>query len=129
MNGPSSEMYTTLHRRQFLAAGTAALVVAMTRWAAAQTQEKVIPVVARKFVFLPNEITLKLGEPVVLAFTAVEVVMGFSIPELKLRTDIIPGQVARLSLVPDRLGTFDFLCDIFCGDGHEGMGGRLTVIP
>ena len=117
-----------IQRRQFLVLATAGVAVALAPWTDAQSQEKVIPVVARKFVFLPNEITLKRGESVVLEFTAVEVVMGFSIPELKLRTDIIPGQPARLRLVPEREGSFDFLCDIFCGDGHEGMNGRLIVV-
>jgi cytochrome c oxidase subunit II len=115
-------------RRTLLGAAVATWVVVVARWADAQAGEKVIQVVARKFVFIPNEITLKLGEPVVLEFTAPEVVMGFSVPALKVRTDIIPGQVARLRLVPEREGTFDFLCDVFCGDGHEGMTGRLIVV-
>ena len=93
----------------------------------AQPKERVIPVVARKFVFLPNEIRLKKGEPVVLEFTAPEVVMGFNAPDLKLRADIIPGQVARVRFTPQKEGTFPFLCDIFCGDGHEGMSGTIIV--
>lgn len=113
-------------RRRLIAAGAAGVALALAR--AAQPDEKVIQVVARKFIFLPNEITLKRGEPVVLEFSAPEVVMGFSVPELKLRTDIVPGQLARLRLVPERVGSFDFLCDIFCGDGHEGMNGRLIVV-
>jgi heme/copper-type cytochrome/quinol oxidase subunit 2 len=32
-----------------------------------------------------------------------------------------------LRVVPETEGKFDFLCDIFCGDGHEGMTGRLIV--
>lgn len=51
-----------------------------------------------------------------------------TIADLKVRTDIIPGQIARLRLVPERTGIFTFLCDVFCGDGHEGMNGQLTVV-
>jgi cytochrome c oxidase subunit 2 len=116
-------------RRRALAAGIVGLAGAtFGARVRAQPQEKVIRVVARKFVFLPNDIRIKEGEPVVLELTAPEVVMGFSVPELKQRVDIIPGQVARLRLVPERAGTYDFLCDIFCGDGHEGMSGKLHVI-
>lgn len=103
-------------------------MVALFRGAGAQSGEKAITVIARKFVFLPNQITLERGVPVVLEFTAPEVVMGFNVPALRLRTDIVPGQVARLRLVPEQEGTFDFLCDVFCGDGHEGMSGRLIVV-
>ena len=83
---------------------------------------------ARKFAFLPGEITLKQGVPVVLEFVAADVVMGFSAPDFKVRADIIPGQVARVRLVPQQIGTFEYLCDIFCGEGHEGMHGTINVV-
>jgi len=35
--------------------------------------------------------------------------------------------VARLWLHPGKPGTIDFLCDNFCGDGHERMQGRFVV--
>jgi cytochrome c oxidase subunit II len=118
----------TPQRRRLLAAGiVAAAGAAFSAGVLAQPKERVIKVVARKFVWLPNDITLKKGEPVVLEFTALEVVMGFSAPELKQRVDIIPGQVARVRLTPDKTGTFVFLCDIFCGEGHETMSGRIRV--
>ena len=88
---------------------------------------RVIPVVARKFVFLPRDIHLKMGQPVVFEFTAPEVVMGFYAPDLDLRALIVPGQVARLPFTPKKAGKFAFLCDIFCGEGHEGMSGEITV--
>ncbi len=67
------------------------------------------------------------GVPVVLEFVTADVVMGFNAPDFNVRADIIPGQVARVRLVPDKTGTFVFLCDIFCGDGHEGMSGQIHV--
>jgi cytochrome c oxidase subunit 2 len=112
-----------MRRRQLLLAGALGGLGAL---AGAQPAEKVIAVVARKFVFLPNEIALRRGEPVVLEFTALEVVMGFS-RHLNLRAVIVPGQVARVRFLPDRVGRFDFLCDICCGEGHEGMSGKIVV--
>ncbi|MGE5823032.1 MAG: cupredoxin domain-containing protein, partial [Bacteroidota bacterium] len=87
-----------------------------------------IRVTARRFVFLPNVLTLKRGVPVTLEFTSADVVMGFSAPDFNVRTDIIPGQVSRLRFTPDKVGDFTFLCDVFCGDGHEGMNGTLHVV-
>jgi cytochrome c oxidase subunit 2 len=113
-----------MRRRQLILAGT---IGGLGVLAGAQPAERVIAVVARKFVFLPNEIALRHGEPVVLEFSAVEVVMGFFAPDLNLRAVIVPGQVARVRFVPDRVGRFDFLCDIFCGEGHEGMSGKIVV--
>jgi cytochrome c oxidase subunit 2 len=113
--------------RRLLLTGFAATLVAVAARAATQDGARRIPVVARKFVFIPNEITVRQGESVVLEFTAPEVAMGFFAPELGLRALIVPGEVARVPWTPDRAGRFDFLCDVFCGDGHEGMSGHLVV--
>ena len=40
---------------------------------------------------------------------------------------IIPGVPARVRFTPEKSGTFPFLCDIFCGDGHESMSGTIVV--
>lgn len=90
--------------------------------------ERVIKITAKKFDFAPAELTLKKGVPVVLEFTSPDVLMGFSAPDLGVRTDIVPGQVARVRLVPGKAGQFAFVCDIFCGSGHEDMSGTITVV-
>ncbi len=115
-----------MHRRQAIVLGASTLVALAAR-AATQPGERVIPVVARKFVFIPNEIAVKVGETVVLEFTAPEVAMGFFAPALGLRTLIVPGEPARVRWHADKAGRYDFLCDVFCGDGHEGMNGHIVV--
>ena len=117
-----------IDRRRMLVGVSAAVLAGLAAARVpAQAAPREIKVVARKFVFLPNEIALKRGEPVVLEFTSPEVVMGFYAPDLNLRTVIIPGTPARVPYTPDRAGTFPFICDIFCGDGHEGMSGTIVV--
>jgi len=96
--------------------------------AATQPEEQVIKILARKFTYSPNKLTLKKGVPVVLELTTADVLMGFNAPDFDVRADIIPGQVARVRLMPDKIGTFAFLCDIFCGSGHESMSGTITVV-
>lgn len=54
--------------------------------------------------------------------------MGFNVPDLGLRADIVPGQTTRLRIVPGKVGTFTFFCDVFCGTGHEEMTGMITVV-
>ena len=115
-----------LRRRRLLAAGLAAIAGAAVG-ARAFAQERVIRVTAKKFEFTPNDIELKKGEPVVLEFTSADVLMGFSLPDFKVRTDIPPGSVTRLRFTPDRVGSFEFVCDNFCGDFHEDMSGKIRV--
>jgi cytochrome c oxidase subunit 2 len=95
---------------------------------AAQPDEQVIKITAKKFDYTPNHITLKKGVPVVLEFTTTDVLMGFNVPDLGARADIVPGKVVRVRIVPDKVGTFTFFCDIFCGSGHEDMTGTITVV-
>ena len=121
-------MILDTNRRRMLGASTGIFVcAALGAGFAARGEDKVIRVTARKFVFTPNEIALKKGEPVVIELSTLDVFMGFNVPELQVRSDIVPGKVMRLSLTPDRAGTFTFLCDVFCGDGHETMSGKIVV--
>ena len=96
--------------------------------AAAQPGEQVIKILARRFTYTPDKLTLKQGVPVILELTSADVLMGFNAPDFDVRADIIPGQTARVRLVPDKVGTFTFLCYIFCGSGHETMNGTITVV-
>lgn len=100
------------------AAGTAALGVG---FAQGTTEPRVIELTARRFVYEPNEIALKAGERVVLAIRSIDFIHGMNIP------DLVPGRVTRLALQPKAPGVIDFVCDNFCGDGHEEMHGRFIV--
>ena len=93
----------------------------------AQPEPRVIAVRAKKFEFTPAEIPLKVGEPVVLEFTTDDVHMGFDAPGLGLHADIVVGRPVRVPFTPSKTGSFDFACDVFCGEGHEEMGGVIIV--
>jgi len=95
---------------------------------AAEPPAKVIKIVAKRFDYTPGQLTLKKGEPVIFELTTRDVLMGFNLPDFNLRADMVPEKVTRVRFVPDRTGTFTFLCDVFCGEGHERMQGTLTVI-
>jgi cytochrome c oxidase subunit II len=118
------------HRRLLLRAGTAVGLVAVAGRIAVQAQPKpkIIPVLARKYTYEPAELTLKVNEPVVFHLTTQDVVMGFSVPDFGVRATIIPGQTIEVPMTPTKLGEFIFLCDVFCGSGHENMEGTLRVI-
>ncbi|HYL89611.1 MAG TPA: cupredoxin domain-containing protein [Burkholderiales bacterium] len=109
-----------MNRRLFLL-----LPLAGAAWA--QPEPRVIAIRAKKFEYMPAEIELKAGEPVVLELTTEDVHMGFDAPELGLHADIIPGRVVRVPFTPGKPGSFEFACDVFCGSGHEDMTGVIKV--
>jgi cytochrome c oxidase subunit 2 len=114
-------------RRLFLLGAAAGAASILLPAIAVGPQERVIQVRARRFVFDPQTIQLKRGEPVNFEFTSLDVPMGFNAPDFNVRSDIMPGKVTRLRFTPDKAGQFDFHCDIFCGSGHETMAGTLVV--
>ena len=89
--------------------------------------ERVIKIVAKRFVYNPKQIVLKKGQPVVFELTTLDFGHGFSIPDLDFRADFIPGKVNSVRLTPQKAGKFEFLCDNFCGSGHEDMDGDMIV--
>lgn len=120
-------MNSSRERRHFLIGSASVGLSAIAVVAGAQSQDKVIKVVARKFTYAPDRILLKKGQPVVLEFTTLDVPMGFNAPDFGVRTDILPGMASRVRFTPDKVGEFGFHCDLFCGSGHEDMIGTIVV--
>lgn len=109
------------------AVALAALLGVASVYANPAAEEPVIRIGVKKFEYSPSEIVLKKGVPVVIELTSLDRVHGFNLPDFKTRADVIPGMVTRVRLVPDKAGTFEFFCDVFCGDGHEEMSGKIIV--
>lgn len=88
---------------------------------------RVVRITAKKFEFEPPQVRLKRGETVVLELATADRSHGFKVPELGIRVDALPDEVHRVTLTPDRAGRFTFLCDVFCGEGHDDMEGHIVV--
>ena len=115
--------------RQILGAmAVLALVYAAQAQSSSAPAQQVIHLTAKKFEYSPNEITVKKGRPVVIEIVSLDRKHGFTIPDLKVRSDVKPGAENVVRFTPDRAGTFNFHCDLFCGSGHEGMAGTLVVV-
>lgn len=107
-----------------------AFIMVLFAWgnfAGANDKEVIIKMTAKKFEYSPKDISVKKGIPVVLEFTSLDGLHGFYCPGLGIRTDIEPQKVNRLRFIPEKVGTFSFHCDNFCGSGHEDMTGTIMV--
>ena len=127
-------MPSTFEERRRLLKG--AVVVATAPLAAAFTacvlaadgvEDAVVKVIAKRFQYEPNEIRLQAGKTVVLEITSLDFVHGMKIPDLSMRADLPPGRVTKVKVKFDKPGEYAFLCDNFCGDGHEEMAGKFIV--
>ena len=102
-------------------------VASVSHKTTAPPSEKVVKIVAQRFMYTPNEIHLKKGESVTLEFTSMDFVHCFKVPDLGLRADLPPARKTLVRLSPQKAGRFPFLCDNFCGSGHEEMNGVIVV--
>jgi heme/copper-type cytochrome/quinol oxidase subunit 2 len=95
--------------------------------AAPAAAARVVKIEARRFAYVPSQVTLRRGVPVTFELTSRDVAHGFSLPDFGVRAKLEPGEVARVAFTPDKVGTFTFLCDFYCGAGHEDMSGTVVV--
>jgi len=107
--------------------GALAGATAMTRRSIASGAPHIVKITAQRFRFTPDEIALKRGQPAVLEITSLDFVHGFNVPDLGIRTNLIPGRVNSVAIRALAPGRYPFLCDNFCGAGHEEMNGSIVV--
>ena len=91
-------------------------------------QPQVIKITAKRFEYSPNVIRIKAGVPMIFEFTSLDRIHGFTVPDLgAIRLTIEPGKANRVTILAPKPGTYEFHCDIFCGDGHEGLTGTIIA--
>ena len=98
-----------------------------------QSAERDISVRIVKGDFSPNRIAVRKGETVRLTLTAQEIdekfsAHGFAIKEFGISETVAIGESKTITFTPDRSGTFVFFCSVYCGEGHMGQSGVLTVV-
>ncbi|MWV44182.1 cytochrome C oxidase subunit II [Paenibacillus sp. HJL G12] len=88
----------------------------------APSEELVIK--ATNYAFDKQEYHLKKGVPVKITFENEQGTHGVLIPALELQLD---GKHKSKVVTPEKAGTFDMTCSIFCGAGHTAMIAKVVV--
>jgi cytochrome c oxidase subunit 2 len=86
-----------------------------------------IEITAQRFNFMPGEITLKKGEPVILVLKSLDVDHGLRIREFGVNAIIKAGKTVEVKFTPNKSGDFIGHCSNFCGPGHGSMEIKLHV--
>ena len=73
------------------------------------------------------ELHLPLDRPVKVLLRSKDVLHDFTVPQFRVKMDLVPGMVTYLWLTPTRTGAFEILCEELCGLGHFAMRGRVVV--
>ena len=75
-----------------------------------------------------NELHVPVGRPVKLIMTSEDVIHNFSIPAMRVKSDVIPGRFVQIWFEPTRPGTYQIFCAEYCGTQHSGMIGQVVVM-
>ncbi len=106
--------------------GLTLIPAAVFRTRAASAPAHVI-VLARKFEIEPAEIVVAVNRQLILQVSTSDFPHGFAMPDFGIRVDLVPGKTVELNLTPRKPGRFHYVCDNFCGEGHDKMSGILIV--
>jgi len=77
---------------------------------------------------LANVLTVPLGRPIVVELSSRDVVHSFTLNEMRVRQDAVPGQVVRTWFTPTMTGQWEIGCSQLCGLGHYRMRGAFSVV-
>ncbi len=101
-----------------------------------------VTVVAGRYGFYPQEITVPAGTPVTFRFATPDVLHGLHVPGTNVDTMVIPGYVSEVNTVINydavaRVAEKDgngglkvpLYCNEYCGLGHHFMWSRIIVTP
>jgi cytochrome c oxidase subunit 2 len=78
---------------------------------------------------ITSELVLPANREVDLRLSAQDVIHGFSVPELRLKQNAVPGQAMHIHFTPTTPGTYAILCTQLCGLGHYRMNATLRILP
>ncbi len=94
----------------------------------AQDAPQRIEITAQRFVFKPGEITVKVGQPVVLVLKSLDVGHGLRIQDLDINIKVKAGETSEVTFTPTKTGDFAGHCSVYCGSGHHSMSFLLHVV-
>src|SRR5882672_6494719 len=70
-----------------------------------------------------NQLNFPVGKPVIIHLSSKDVIHSFSLIQMRVKQDIIPGQSIPLWFTPTVTGDWEINCSQLCGLGHYRMRG------
>lgn len=72
---------------------------------------------------------LPVDRPVVIRLRSHDVLHSFTVPQFRVKQDLIPGITTRVQFTPVKTGKYELACAELCGLGHYRMRGFVNVLP
>jgi cytochrome c oxidase subunit 2 len=75
-----------------------------------------------------NALHVPMGRPVQLTMISQDVFHSFSIPDFRVKREVIPGRYSTVWFNATTPGTYHIFCTQYCGTNHSAMIGEVTVL-
>lgn len=73
------------------------------------------------------EMYLPVGKPAKALLRSKDVLHNYTVPQFRVKMDMVPGMVTYLWFTPTEIGSYDIMCEELCGIGHHVMRGRIVI--
>jgi cytochrome c oxidase subunit 2 len=73
------------------------------------------------------QLHLPIDKPVKVLLRSKDVLHNFSVAQIRVKMDLVPGLVTYIWFTPTLAGKYDILCEELCGIAHFTMRGKLVV--
>ncbi len=83
---------------------------------------------AKDDIGLLNILTLPVDRTIVIQLASRDVVHSFTLNEMRVKQDAVPGMTTRTWFTPTQTGNWEIACSQLCGLGHYRMRGELHVV-
>jgi cytochrome c oxidase subunit 2 len=70
---------------------------------------------------------LPVDQPIHALLRSKDVLHNFTVPQFRVKMDLVPGMVTYEWFTPTVIGEYDLLCEELCGINHFAMRGRVVV--
>lgn len=74
-----------------------------------------------------GELHLLVGQAYKFVLRSKDVLHNFTVPQFRVKMDLVPGMTPYIWATPNRVGRYDILCEELCGIGHFAMRGAVVV--
>ena len=75
-----------------------------------------------------NALHVPIGRPVQLTMISQDVFHSYSIPDFRVKREVIPGRYTTVWFEATDPGTYHLFCTQYCGTQHSGMIGEVTAM-
>ena len=94
-----------------------------------EQEPRVINIKAKRFEYMPSQITVQKGDLITLRMESLDVTHGLYLDGYGVDIKARPGLVGKATFRADKAGRFSFRCSETCGEFHPYMIGFLRVEP